>query len=621
MRRIIQLVAATVLGSSFGLIAAAENNPAAVVLETFDQPNAKIQLKNGATVIADKAHGGLLHLPGDASAVLPLEDAISAREGTITFWVRPQWANDDRRSHVLLTARWNDGKQGYLAISYGWWEPLGINRLYFIVNNQQSLHCSSPHRFLRGTWVMVTARWTSGKNGDCALYVNDVKVAGHSAPLNGRDETSHELYIGSDDGATDRRQRIADFQLDRLRIYRTALSERAIRSMYQSAEALRYTAGRKDWAWMGDTLKLPASERRAEDGTLLESRVIFDEDLHWAYSKESADKILSRVKAAGFNVYVPCVWHGRGTHYPSPVTKPDERLQAAIDGGYDPLAYLIEKAHELGIEIHPWFTVMRREWDKHPEYYPDGTPEGAYDVHSQEFRDFIVKLMLDVAERYEVDGINLDYIRAMGICTSTPCKDNYKKNTGNDLQADYYLRFVAGTARNRIEAWQDEAVTDIVTRVANGARKIRPTIVISVDGHPKAKNEVRPLEGRDEMAWANTGLVDVIFAMDYRKRFDEAALDVVYADLADPRKLYPLLGNYDRIDNKAVPRSGDLINKYVEYVRQKWPENGSAFYIFNMLSDDQTDVLQKRSYAIQAKPNWPKTRIDEQVTLKAEQAP
>lgn len=612
MRRITRLVTALAFGGSFGALAAAEANAAAGVQESFDQHNARLQLRDGAAVVADKAHGGLLDLSDNASAVLSLENAVSSREGTITFWLKPRWKDDDSRSHVLLSARWNDGKQGYMAISHGWWEPLGAGRLYFIVNNQQSMHCSTPHRFIRDTWVLVTARWESGENGHCAIYVDAEKVAEHSAPLDGSNATHHEMYIGSDEGATDRRQRAAEFQLDGLRIYRTALSERAIRSMYQSADSLRYTEGRKDWAWMDDTLKLPAKEWRAEDGTLLESRVIFDEDLHWAYSEEAADKILSRVKAAGFNVYVPCVWHGRGTHYPSRVTDPDERLRAAIDRGYDPLAYLIKKAHELGIEIHPWFTVMRREWDKYPEYYSGGTPQGAYDVHSREFRDFAVALMLDVAERYDVDGINLDYIRAVGICMSAACKKTYREKTGRELQADYYLRFVAGSARDRIEAWQDEAVTDIVTRVARSARKTRPNIVISVDGHPKAKGEVRPLEGRNEVAWANDGLVDVIFAMDYRKRFDEAALDGVYADLANPRKLIPLFGNYDRIDNKATPRSGVLINKYVEYVRRRWVASGVSFYIYSMLSDEQMRSLRGHAFDRRAITNWPSPFVSEQ---------
>ena len=604
MPRLSQLIILVVIGCSVGTILAVEANSTEVTYESFDRPSAGLQLKNGAALIEGKYHDGLLHLSTNASAVLTLEEPISSREGTISFWIKPQWDDKDTSSHVFLTARWNDGKHGYMAISYGWWEPLGTGRLYFIVNNQQAMHCSSPYRFLHDTWTLVTARWTSGNNGSCAIYVDDERVASHSAPLFEKDDSYHELYIGSDNGAEDRRKRKAGFLIDSLSINRAALSERAIRSMYNSPESILYTAGKSDWAWMSDTLKLPVKERRSEDGTLLETRVIFDEDLHWAYSQEAADKILSRVKAAGFNVYVPCVWHGRGTHYPSRVADEDERLRAAIEGGYDPLAYLIKRAHELGIEIHPWFTVMRREWDKYPQFYPDGTPEGAYDVHSKEFRNFIVKLISDVMERYDVDGINLDYIRAMGICMSIPCKEGYKKLTGGDLQTDYYLRFVAGSARNRIENWQDDAVVDIVTRVADAARAIRRNIVISVDGHPKAKREVRPLEGRDEVAWANSGLVDAIFAMDYRKRFDDSALDAVYAELDEPRKLYPLFGNYDRIDNKAVSRSGELINKYVEYVRRKWPDIGIALYIYNMVSDDQIEELRKESFAKIAKPIW-----------------
>src|SRR3569832_2068310 len=56
--------------------------------------------------------------------------------------------------------------------------------------------------------------------------------------------------------------------------------------------------------------------RRAANGVLLESRVMLDEDMHWAYSPAEADAILQRIKAAGFNVYVPCIYHGGGSWYP-----------------------------------------------------------------------------------------------------------------------------------------------------------------------------------------------------------------------------------------------------------------------------------------------------------------
>ena len=47
-----------------------------------------------------------------------------------------------------------------------------------------------------------------------------------------------------------------------------------------------------------------------------ESRIIFDEGLNWV-TRVSAERLCSRIARAGFNVFSPCVWHGRGTIWPS----------------------------------------------------------------------------------------------------------------------------------------------------------------------------------------------------------------------------------------------------------------------------------------------------------------
>ena len=48
-----------------------------------------------------------------------------------------------------------------------------------------------------------------------------------------------------------------------------------------------------------------------------ESRVIFDEDMQWATSRAATDRIIATIKKAGFNVYIPCVWYGGSTLYPT----------------------------------------------------------------------------------------------------------------------------------------------------------------------------------------------------------------------------------------------------------------------------------------------------------------
>lgn len=546
-----------------------------------------------------------LRLKTGAYAEALVGTQIKASGGTISFWVYPLWRKDDPTSHTFVSLPWNDPKKSYLAITFGWWEPQGNNRLYFIVSNQESIHCSVPYAFERDAWTMITVAWESGTNGYCKLFVNGATVATTEQSFVGSYLGRGPLYLGTDRGTTQVSGRSANALLDELLLYSRPFSEDEVRRSYEEQEKDPEGATARKWRWLDEGLAIQRSLTRAKGGEILESRVIFDEDMHWAVSKESADNILSRVKAAGFNVFIPCVWHGNGTYYPTLLTGPDPKL-ADVISGYDPLEYLITKAHALGIEVHPWFTVMRRENSHYPSLFGKGVPDGAYDVHNQEFRKFIVDLMVDVVHRYKVEGVNLDYIRAMGLCTSDSCRADYNRETGRNFWTDYSLRAILGPARTRLEQWQDKAVRDIVDTFSRRAKEINPDLIISVDGHPKPKTEHRPLEGRDEIGWMNDGLIDVVFAMDYRETIDYEQINAVRRNLDRPERLIVLFGNYDRqsATASAVPRSGILVAKYASYAQHQWPSSGVGFYIYGQMTDEQVAALRDGPFKDMAIPAW-----------------
>lgn len=530
---------------------------------------------------------------------------LSASEGTISFWVHPLWGQDDRASHTFLSAVWDEPKKSYLAITLGWWEPQGNNRLYFIVSNQEYAHCSTPFQLDRESWTMVTVVWKAGMKGYCKLFVNGRKVAWAEQRFKGKYLSKGPLYLGSDKGTTQANGRSANALLEDLFIYDHAFSEEESEVAYRTQEKDLVGAIARKWKWLDNGIIAPNQPTQTRMGKVLESRVMFDEDMQWAMSKKNADKILSRVKEAGFNVFIPCVWHGNGTYYPTVLTGPDPKL-AGVISEYDPLEYLIEKAHAQGIEVHPWFTVMRRENSQYPNFFGEGVPDGAYDVHNQEFRKFIVDLMVDVVRRYNVEGVNLDYIRAMGLCTSDSCRADYNRVTGRNFWADYSLRAILGPARNRLEQWQDQAVRDIVDTFSRRAKEINSDIIISVDGHPKPKTEHRPLEGRNEIGWMNDGLIDVVFAMDYRETIDYEQINAVRRDLHRPERLIVLFGNYDRRSATAlaVPRPGALVAKYASYAQHQWPTSGVGFYIYGQMTDEQIAALRDGPFKDTAMPAW-----------------
>ena len=100
--------------------------------------------------------------------------------------------------------------------------------------------------------------------------------------------------------------------------------------------------------------------------------------------------------------------------------------------GYDPLAVAIYEAHERGLELHAYVNAMPvwsgatppgdpfHIYNTHPEWImvnSSGTPMDPADGYAfaspgvPQFREHLNKVIMDIATKYDVDGIHLDYIR------------------------------------------------------------------------------------------------------------------------------------------------------------------------------------------------------------------
>ncbi len=91
-----------------------------------------------------------------------------------------------------------------------------------------------------------------------------------------------------------------------------------------------------------------------------------------------------------------------------------------VDPGFDPLAYLIERAHPQGIEVHAWFNPYRAQVSLSSTLVPPhialDAPQYAYeygnflwmDPGAEVVQERTIDVILDVVDRYDVDGIHFD---------------------------------------------------------------------------------------------------------------------------------------------------------------------------------------------------------------------
>ena len=337
----------------------------------------------------------------------------------------------------------------------------------------------------------------------------------------------------------------------------------------------------------------PAPATAASPGPMAGKRAILDETFQFWTTAEAADRTLSRIKKAGFTVYIPVVWYGAGTTWPSQLAPWDPALTAQAKTGFDPVRYMIEKAHSLGIEVHPWFTVALRQSDLFPEFALQGVLEGGklgiFDIHNPRFRARITDLIVEVASNYDVDGINLDYIRAMGLCLSITCQTEYRVRYQRDLAMDAKLFRAAPLMVPSLIEYQESTVTELVRKIADAVRAVKPRVVVSADAHPELTDY---LNGQNSVEWANRGYIDILFRMDYDKSIDNTSTEAVRKRLQNPDGLTVIAGNYDLIPNGAVPRSGRWLVDTMQGIQSRWPRSGVAVYLYNQLSDEQVEALK-----------------------------
>ena len=133
--------------------------------------------------------------------------------------------------------------------------------------------------------------------------------------------------------------------------------------------------------------------------------------------------LLDALAAHGFNAMVFQVRPEGDALYASTL-EPWSRFLTGTQGqdpGYDPLAFLLTEAHARGIEVHAWLnpyralvsrtttTAATHVSRRFPEYaYPWGDSLLWMDPGAVVVRDHIISVVMDLVNRYEVDGIHFD---------------------------------------------------------------------------------------------------------------------------------------------------------------------------------------------------------------------
>lgn len=200
----------------------------------------------------------------------------------------------------------------------------------------------------------------------------------------------------------------------------------------------------------------PAEELRGVWVTYMTLDVESESDKESAF-KSRIDSIIEDMKAFDLNTMIVQVRPFSDALYRSRYYPWSHILTGSQgeDPGYDPLEYIIEKAHNSDIKIHAWINPYRITTANTPTTLSDDNPyvkdndigveiNGALylDPSSDKARRLIVNGAAEIAEKYDVDGIQFDDYFYPPDCGDfdSEAYEAYRADTNSPLSLDDFRK-------------------------------------------------------------------------------------------------------------------------------------------------------------------------------------
>lgn len=267
----------------------------------------------------------------------------------------------------------------------------------------------------------------------------------------------------------------------------------------------------------------------------------------------------------------------------------------SVPTDFDPLAYVIEKAHQNSLEVHAWINFYNsgRSGVTYPSnhvltQHPDWVAIDKYGNLSQgdaiylcpgriEVQKYLYNISLEICKNYSVDGIHYDHIRYQNssFCYCSECKEKFKAEYG------YYP--IEGNAN--WSNWRRVQVTNLVKQIYLDAKTVRKNVKIGAavwgiysDGYTDYF--------QDSHDWCYKGMVDYIAPMTYytdNNLFNTSLQNHITASYG--KHIYAGIGVY-----KFVTNNDPLgMNNQIRYARVLGA-NGTVVFSYASLRDNPSFV-------------------------------
>jgi uncharacterized lipoprotein YddW (UPF0748 family) len=247
-------------------------------------------------------------------------------------------------------------------------------------------------------------------------------------------------------------------------------------------------------------------------------------------SQQRIAEAMDFLAETGFNVVFPVVWGRGATLYPSQVMRQTFDIEIEpSSAGRDPLAEIIAQAHRFNLKVIPWF-----EYGFASSYKMNGgallakKPEwAARDCHGKllekngfewlnslnpEVQNFMLNLILEVVQNYDVDGIQGD-----DRLPALPCEGGYDRTTLERYRQQFGKNPPQNSKDPQWLKWRADILTEFLARVYQSVKAVNPNLLISMTPNLPDWGYQEYLQ--DSRTWLERGLVDMFHPQIYRRDF------------------------------------------------------------------------------------------------------
>ena len=331
----------------------------------------------------------------------------------------------------------------------------------------------------------------------------------------------------------------------------------------------------------------------------------FDEEVQ----KRELIKIFDDIKSKKFNtVYFQVRSNGTVFFQSSyePFT-PYFTGKVDVKPGYDPLKFAIEQAHKKGLEIHAWvncvrcfsgsdmsilnhpFHIKQRRPDWVIKDVRDGSTSYWLDMGLPEVRHYLVSVLSELIENYDLDGLHLDFLRY----------------PGHDFDDEFSYNLY-GTGENK-DDWRRNNLNTFVKDLSANIRMLKPYMKIGAApiGIYKNSENGRGFEGygevyQDSRYWLEQGWIDyltpqIYWPLEGPPRFDKLAVE--WSENNFNRSIVLGMAAYK-------PQVNAELDRLIEYTRRT-KADGFAMFRYGNIKNNSFSTIN--NIALPTEMDWLKS--------------